>query len=350
MKKRIALALTTIAMSAMLAFSAMADVTVDTASTSVESVSEDIADANDNTDAKAEDSETVNSADAGTSVSKAEDAEASDSSESNDDSDKNGAVTDREVTDAVDTGAEAGSNDTFDSTDKVAEDNDIIDFGLSYKYPEQPTEPEKPEEKPEQPTEPEKPEEKPEQPINPTEPEQPTQPEKPVTPQPQRHRDHDDDDHDRTTKTVVVVEQPVMHTDDEIEPIPVYVGYNTTGQEDPAPVPVVTTSSLPKTGDSTNADLMLVVFAASAASLVTMLVMNAKKGRKDKKSNRVIKRAKHDCIVATWEVSKKEASAVSKYEPTDASLDTAEIPFKTTPAKQFADDPGLLKLHPVFRE
>ena len=141
-----------------------------------------------------------------------------------------------------------------------------------------------------------------------------------------------------------------MHTDDEIEPIPVYVGYNTTGQEDPAPAPVVTTSSLPKTGDSTNADLMLVVFAASAASLVTMLVMNAKKGRKDKKSNRVIKRAKHDCIVATWEVSKKEASAVSKYEPTDASLDTAEIPFKTTPAKQFADDPGLLKLHPVFRE
>lgn len=306
MKKRIALALTTIAMSAMLAFSAMADVTVDTASTSVESVSENIADANDNTDAKAEDSETVNSADAGTSVSKAED-------------------------------AEAGSNDTFDSTDKVAEDNDIIDFGPSEKEPEQPTEPEKPEEKPEQP-------------INPTEPEQPTQPEKPVTPQPQRHRDHDDDDHDRTTKTVVVVEQPVMHTDDEIEPIPVYVGYNTTGQEDPAPVPVVTTSSLPKTGDSTNADLMLVVFAASAASLVTMLVMNAKKGRKDKKSNRVIKRAKHDCIVATWEVSKKEASAVSKYEPTDASLDTAEIPFKTTPAKQFADDPGLLKLHPVFRE
>ena len=151
MKKRIALALTTIAMSAMLAFSAMADVTVDTASTSVESVSEDIADANDNTDAKAEDSETVNSADAGTSVSKAEDAEASDSSESNDDSDKNGAVTDREVTDAVDTGAEAGSNDTFDSTDKVAEDNDIIDFGPSEKEPEQPTEPEKPEEKPEQP-------------------------------------------------------------------------------------------------------------------------------------------------------------------------------------------------------
>ena len=337
MKKRIALALTTIAMSAMLAFSAMADVTVDTASTSVESVSEDIADANDNTDAKAEDSETVNSADAGTSVSKAEDAEASDSSESNDDSDKNGAVTDREVTDAVDTGAEAGSNDTFDSTDKVAEDNDIIDFGPSEKEPEQPTEPEKPEEKPEQP-------------INPTEPEQPTQPEKPVTPQPQRHRDHDDDDHDRTTKTVVVVEQPVMHTDDEIEPIPVYVGYNTTGQEDPAPVPVVTTSSLPKTGDSTNADLMLIVFVASAASLVTMLAINAKKGRKDKKSNRVIKRAKHDCIVATWEVSKKEASAVSKYEPTDASLDTAEIPFKTTPAKQFADDPGLLKLHPVFRE
>lgn len=97
-----------------------------------------------------------------------------------------------------------------------------------------------------------------------------------------------------------------MHTDDEIEPIPVYVGYNTTGQEDPAPVPVVTTSSLPKTGDSTNADLMLIVFVASATSLVTMLAMNAKKGRKDKKRNRVIKRAKQDCIVATWEVSKRE--------------------------------------------
>ena len=332
MKKRIALTLATVVMSVMLAFSAMADdVTVDTASTAVESISENTTDANDNADTEAEDSENTD-ADA-----PANDAEASDSSESNDDSDKNGAVTDREVTDAVDTGTEAGSNDTFDSTDKVAEDKDIIDFGPSEKEPEQPTEPEKPEEKLEQP-------------INPTEPEQPTQPEKPVTPQPQRHRDHDDDDHDRTTKTVVVVEQPAIHTDDEIEPIPVYVGYNTTGQEDQAPVPVVTTSSFPKTGDSPNADLMLIVFVASAASLVTMLAMNAKKGRKDKKSNRVIKRAKHDCIVATWEVSKKGASAVSKYEPADASLGTAEIPLKATPAKQFADDPGLLKLHPVFRE
>ena len=155
-----------------------------------------------------------------------------------------------------------------------------------------------------------------------------------------------------------------MHEDDESEPIPVYDGYNTTTaqeEEETTPVPVMTTtSSLPKTGDSANADLMLIVFVASAASLVTMLVMNAKKDGKTKRSSRVTAKAKHDCsrtwedLMATWEdVSsrhKKGLSTVSEYEPADNSLAMVEIPFEATPVKQFADEPGTLKLHPVFRE